>query len=60
MRGCTLCAEYEAAAKKPGIDKKILQKSDVITHIPMRGMKESLNDEEKRFARQIINENVEE
>jgi 23S rRNA (guanosine2251-2'-O)-methyltransferase len=26
-----------------GIDTKILQKSDVITHIPMRGMKESLN-----------------
>lgn len=24
MRDCTLCAEYEAAAKKPGIDKKVL------------------------------------
>lgn len=24
MRNCTLCAEYEAAAKKPGIDKKVL------------------------------------
>ncbi|HRH23800.1 MAG TPA: RNA methyltransferase [Candidatus Magasanikbacteria bacterium] len=26
-----------------GIDTKSLQKSDIVTHIPMRGMKESLN-----------------
>ncbi len=26
-----------------GIDKKIIKKSDIVTHIPMRGMKESLN-----------------